>query len=85
MGGHRNQVTAVFFRGIDDGSVGMLMLDSDHVARNSYCRCRIFHLIQVFGRRSARTLLVRVRGIGNRLSVDGKHMERYRDRDPGNL
>ena len=35
--GHDDQVTAFRLRGVDDRSLGMLMLDVDHLAGDSCC------------------------------------------------
>jgi hypothetical protein len=44
MRGHCDQVTAVLLCRIDDGAVRMLMLDMDHSAANTGCRCGIAYL-----------------------------------------
>ena len=48
MRGHCDQVTAVLLCRIDDGAVRMLVLDMDHSAANTGCRCGIVYLFQVF-------------------------------------
>ena len=81
--GHDDKITAFRIRGIDDCLIGMLMLDSDHLASDAFCLRCVADGAKSFLGMLLHPCFVLSRRVLEHLRVGREYMKRQQDRQRG--